>query len=70
MHTGTGDTATKLAQDFEVLPALKAKEDFSEAILVWLQICLSQVMFGEGEVKIYLDDDKEYPSLNGTGTED
>ena len=26
--------------------------------------------WGEGEVKIYLDGDKELPTLNGTGTED
>jgi len=26
--------------------------------------------FGEGEVKMYIDGDKQYPTLNGTGTED
>ena len=26
--------------------------------------------FGEGELKVYLDDDREWPTLVGTGTED
>lgn len=26
--------------------------------------------WGEGEIKFYIDDDKQYPTINGTGTED
>ncbi len=26
--------------------------------------------WGEGEIKFYIDDDKDYPTINGTGTED
>jgi hypothetical protein len=26
--------------------------------------------WGEGEIKFYIDSDKEYPTINGTGTED
>ena len=26
--------------------------------------------WGEGEIKFYMDDDKEFPTINGTGTED
>ncbi|HEY6953688.1 MAG TPA: glycoside hydrolase family 172 protein, partial [Flavisolibacter sp.] len=26
--------------------------------------------WGEGEIKFYIDDDKKYPTINGTGTED
>lgn len=31
---------------------------------------LERYWWGEGEVKFYLDDDKEYPTICGTGTED
>ena len=65
------DTATKLAQDFEVLPQLNGKGRFlGSNIGVAANPAYRRSWFGEGEVKIYLDDDKEYPSLNGTGTED
>ncbi|MFX4770421.1 DUF2961 domain-containing protein, partial [Acinetobacter baumannii] len=30
----------------------------------------NKIWWGEGEVKVYLDGDKEYPTLVGTGTED
>jgi hypothetical protein len=26
--------------------------------------------WGEGEIKFFIDDDKQYPTINGTGTED
>ena len=65
------DTATKLAQDFEILPQLEGKGRFlGSNIGVAANPAYRKSWFGEGEVKIYLDDDKEYPSLNGTGTED
>jgi hypothetical protein len=65
------DTATKLAQDFEILPKLEGKGRFlGSNIGVAANPAYRKSWFGEGEVKIYLDGDKEYPSLNGTGTED
>ncbi len=65
------DTATKLAQDFEILPQLEGKGRFlGTNVGVAANTAYRKSWFGEGEVKIYLDDDKIYPTLNGTGTED
>lgn len=65
------DTATKLAQDFEILPQLEGKGRFlGTNVGVAANPAYRKSWFGEGEVKIYLDDDKAYPTLNGTGTED
>lgn len=65
------DTATKLAQDFEILPKLEGKGRFlGTNVGVAANPAYRKSWFGEGEIKIYLDDDKAYPTLNGTGTED
>ncbi|CAN5697447.1 hypothetical protein BH10BAC2_BH10BAC2_14640 [soil metagenome] len=65
------DTATTLTKDFEILPQLEGKGRFlGTNIGVAANTAYRTSWFGEGEVKIYLDDDKDYPTLNGTGTED
>lgn len=65
------DTATKLAQDFEILPQMEGRGRFlGTNVGVAANPAYRKSWFGEGEVKIYLDDDKAYPTLNGTGTED
>jgi hypothetical protein len=65
------DTATKLAQDFELLPEVSGTGRFLGAnIGVNANPLYKTSWFGEGEVKIFLDGDKEYPTLAGTGTED
>ena len=65
------DTATKLATDFELLPQVIGKGRFLGVnIGVSANAVYKHSWFGEGEVKMYLDGDKDYPSLNGTGTED
>lgn len=65
------DTATKLASDFEILPAISGKGRFlGTNIGVHGNAHYTNSWFGEGEVKMYLDGDKDLPTLNGTGTED
>lgn len=65
------DTATTPAKDFELLPTVKGKGRFlGSNIGVNGNLRYGKSWFGEGEVKIFLDGDKEYPTLNGTGTED
>ena len=65
------DTATTLARDFELLPTIKGKGRFlGISAGVNGNPVYKQSWFGEGEVKVYTDGDKEYPTLNGTGTED
>lgn len=65
------DTATKLTDDFELLPNVEGKGRFLGVnIGVNTNLQYGNSWFGEGEVKMYLDGDKDYPTLNGTGTED
>ena len=65
------DTATKLAVDFELLPQLTGKGRFlGVSIGINGNPAYKKSWFGEGEVKMYIDGDKDYPTLNGTGTED
>ncbi len=65
------DTATTPASDFDLLPAIHGKGRYLGVnIGVNANPLYKKSWFGEGEVKIYLDDDKDLPTLNGTGTED
>jgi len=65
------DTATKLAEDFEILPHVEGKGRYLGAnIGVNANPVYPKSWFGEGEVKIFMDGDKDHPKLNGTGTED
>lgn len=65
------DTATALARDFELLPAVHGKGRFLGVnVGVTAKSVYKTSWWGEGEVKIYLDDDTEWATLVGTGTED
>ena len=65
------DTLTTLGKDFDILPKINGKGRF-----LGTNICINanpkykDCWWGEGEVKIYLNGDGEYPTLVGTGTED
>ena len=65
------DTATVPGKDFDLLPEIKGRGRFLGVnIGVNANPLYGKSWFGEGEVKMYLDEDSEYPTLNGTGTED
>jgi len=65
------DTATTLARDFEILPAVKGSGRFlGTNVGINANPLYKTSWWGEGEVKTYLDDDAEWPTLAGTGTED
>lgn len=65
------DTATKLVQDFELLPNIEGKGRFlGTNIGVSANPLYTNAWFGEGEVKMFLDGDKDFPTIIGTGTED
>lgn len=65
------DTATKLAEDFELLPAVKGKgRIIGTHVTVNANPLYRKSWWGEGEVKMFVDGDTDYPTLVGTGTED
>jgi len=59
-------------KDFEILPRISGRGRYlgCNVGVRALAPYKEPVWFGEGELKIYLDDDTEHPSLVGTGTED
>lgn len=65
------DSATTLTKDFEILPEVRGKGRYlGTTVGVNASPSYLKSWWGEGEVKIYLDSDTDYPTLNGTGTED
>lgn len=55
-------------QDYVILDNIKGKGHYVGTYLHWG--VKSNGWWGEGEMKFYIDGDKEYPSICGTGTED
>jgi hypothetical protein len=57
--------------DFEFLPLITGKGRFLGVNMgVNADTGYGSTWWGEGEVKMYLDNDGEFPTINGTGTED
>ena len=54
--------------DYVILDNVKGKGHYVGTFLAWQQN--SAAWWGEGEFKVFLDGDKEYPTICGTGTED
>ncbi|WP_218155043.1 glycoside hydrolase family 172 protein [Pedobacter insulae] len=64
-------STNELGKDFEILPAVKGKGRFLGAnIGVITDSLYKGTWWGEGEVKMFIDNDSKYPTINGTGTED
>lgn len=66
------ENPTKLQRDFEILPEVLGKGRFlgsSLGVQANRQLYMDK-WWGEGEVKMYIDGDREWPTLAGTGTED
>ncbi|MBO7392632.1 MAG: DUF2961 domain-containing protein [Abditibacteriota bacterium] len=59
-------------RDFEILPKTLGEGRFLGCALgaIANQAEYAQMWWGEGEVKMYIDGDTDYPTLCGTGTED
>jgi len=66
------ESPTSLRQDYEILPSVKGRGRFlgTNIGVIANQERYFKTWWGEGEIKIYLDEDGEFPSLCGTGTED
>ena len=58
----------KYGEDFVVADGIRGRGSFAGCYMTWQQN--NEGWWGEGEVKMYLDGDKDFPSICGTGTED
>ena len=67
----TRQKTSELGTDFEFLPKIEGKGRFLGVNMgVNADTAYGNTWWGEGEVKMYLDNDEKYPTINGTGTED
>jgi hypothetical protein len=65
------DLNTTLMEDFVILDGVKGKGRFLGANVGLVdRFAKTGAWWGEGEVKIYLDGDTEFPTICGTGSED
>jgi hypothetical protein len=65
------ENTTTGKRDFEVLPRVEGRGRYLGAnVGIRTTVHQRPLWFGEGELKVYLDDDREWPTLVGTGTED
>jgi hypothetical protein len=60
---------TVITNDFEILPQRKGKGRYLGAVL-GIRTINDNNWWGEGEIKIYMDGDQEFPTICGTGSED
>lgn len=59
---------TEKGEDYCILEGVKGRGQYVGTYLALTT--LERYWYGEGEVKIYLDGDRDYPTICGTGTED
>jgi Protein of unknown function (DUF2961) len=61
----------RLGDDFELLPRVSGKGRFlGMSVGLNTDSAYGKSWWGEGEVKMYLNGDTKYPTINGTGAED
>jgi hypothetical protein len=61
----------ELGDDFTVLPKINGKGRFlGMSVGLNTDSSYDKSWWGEGEIKMYLDGDSKYPTINGTGAED
>jgi len=67
----TRQKTSELGMDFEFLPKIEGRGKFLGVNFgVNADPLYGNTWWGEGEVKMYIDNDDEFPTINGTGTED
>jgi len=65
------ENPTTMRKDFAILPRIEGKGRFLGCHLGVIQNpAVKHFWWGEGEYKVYMDGDVEFPTLCGTGTED
>jgi len=63
------ENTTTEKKDFELLPRRNAKGRFIGSVIGIRNLHPGQ-WWGEGEIKVYMDGDREFPTICGTGSED
>jgi len=63
------ENPTTTRRDFELLPHRKNKGRFVGAVIGIRNLTPDQ-WWGEGEIKVYMDGDTDFPTICGTGSED
>ena len=63
------ENPTRQKQDFEILPLRKNKGRYIGVVIGVRNLHPGQ-WWGEGEIKVYMDGDTEFPTICGTGSED
>jgi hypothetical protein len=58
----------KLGEDYVIADNIRGKGHYVGTYFAWT--ALERYWWGEGEIKFYIDGDKEYPTICGTGVED
>ena len=53
---------------YVILDGVRGKGRYVGTFLAWRQLCTG--WFGEGEIKFFIDGDRDFPTICGTGTED
>ncbi|MGE5599417.1 MAG: glycoside hydrolase family 172 protein [Bacteroidota bacterium] len=62
------ENPTGIGRDHVILDGVRGRGHYVGTYLAWA--ALSRHWWGEGEMKFYLDGDREWPTICGTGTED
>ena len=67
----TRQNSNKAGDDFVMLPKINGKGRFlGVSVGLNSDSAYGKTWWGEGEVKMYMDGDTQYPTINGTGSED
>ncbi len=68
LHAQFRRARTDVVNPYVILDGVNGHGRYVGTFLAWTQ--LKKGWFGEGEVKFYLDGDRDFPTICGTGTED
>lgn len=68
-HSQWRRAKTGTVNPYVILDGVKGKGRYVGTFLAWSQMT-TKGWFGEGEIKFFMDGDKQFPTICGTGTED
>ncbi len=68
LHAQYRRATTEMVNPYVILDGVRGAGRYVGTFMSWIQ--KEKGWFGEGEIKFFLDGDKEFPTICGTGTED